>query len=126
MIDLLPTMSKVVDRIILSKLAKTVKLEETQYGSRTNRATHNAMKQILEFLEYNKDKCIRIMSLDVEGGFYRVNIDMLSDILIYLECEPELVHWIRHWTIGRKIELRFNGKVSKEYNLNKGVPQGSP
>ena len=34
MIHLLPIMSKVVDRIILSKITKTVRLEETQYGSR--------------------------------------------------------------------------------------------
>ena len=126
MIHLLPVMSKVVDRIILSMLAKTVVLEDTQYGSRKNRSTHDAMKQILEFLEYNKDKCTSILSIDVEGGFDKVNIDMLCDILIYRECEPKLVHWIRRWTRGRKIQLRFNGKISKEYHLNQGVPQGSP
>ena len=115
-----------VDRIILNKLAKTVRLEETQYGSRKDRSTHDAMKQILEFLEYNKDKYTGILSMDVEGGFDKVNIDMLSDILVYRKCEPRLVEWIRRWTKGRRIQLRFNGKVSKEYNLNKGVPQGSP
>ena len=126
MIHLLPTLSKVVDRIVLHKLAKTVRLEETQYGSRKNRSTHDAMKQILEFLEYNKDKYTGILSMDVEGGFDKVDIDMLCDILIYRECETKLVDWIRRWTKGRRIQLRFNGKVSKEYNLNKGVPQGSP
>ena len=126
MIHLLPVLSKVVDRIILSKLAKTVMLENTQYGSRKNRSTHDTMKQIPEFLEYNKDKCTSILSMDVEGGFDKVNIDMLCDILIYQECEPKLVNWIRRWTKERKIQLRFNGKISKEYNLNQRVPQGSP
>ena len=125
MIHLLPTMSKVVDRIILCKIAKTVRLEETQYGSRKNRSTHDVRKQILEFLEYNKDRYIGILSMDVEGGFDKVNIDMLSNILVYRECEPKLVECIRRWTKGRKIQLRFNGRISKEYNLNKGVPQGS-
>ena len=32
MIHLLPVLSKVVDRIILLKVAKTVRLEDTQYG----------------------------------------------------------------------------------------------
>ena len=91
MIHLLPTVSKVVDRIILNKLAKTVRLEETQYGSRKNRSTHDAMKQILEFLEYNQDKYRGILSMDVEGGFDEVIIDMLSNILVYRECEPGLV-----------------------------------
>ena len=126
MIHLLPTLSKVVDRIVLLKLAKTVRLEDTQYGSRKNRSTHDAMKQILEFLEYKKDKYTGILSMDVEGGFDKVDIDKLCDILIYQECETKLVDWIRRWTKGRRIQLRFNGKVSKEYNLNKGVPQGSP
>ena len=125
MIHLLPTLSKVVDRIILGRLAKTVKLEETQYGSRKNRSTHDAMKQILEFLEYNKDKYTGILSMDVEGGFDKVNIDKLCDILVYRECEPVLVDWIRRWTKGRKIQLRFNGKISKQYNLNKGVDRKS-
>ena len=84
------------------------------------------MKQILEFLEYNKDKCTGILSMDVEGGFDKVNIDILYDNLTYRECEPVVVNWIRRWTIGRRIQLRFNERVSKEYNLNKGVPQGSP
>ena len=64
--------------------------------------------------------------MDVEGGFDKVNIDMLCDILAYRECEPVVVNWIRRWTIGRRIQLRFNGRISKSYNLNKGVPQGSP
>ena len=126
MIHLLLTLSKVVDRIVLIKLAKTVRLEETQYGSRKNRSTHDAIKQILEFLEYNKDKYTGILSMDVEDGIDKVDIDELCDILIYRECETKLVDWIRRWTKGRKIDLRFNGRVSKEYNLNKGVPQGSP
>ena len=126
MIHLLPTLSKVVDRIVISKLAKSVRLEETQYGSRKNRSTHDTMKQILEFLEYNKDKYTGILSMGVEGGFDKVDIDMLCDILVYRECEPKLVDWIRRWTKGRRIQLRFNGKISKEYNQNKGVPQGSP
>ena len=84
------------------------------------------MKQILEFLKYNKDKCTAILSMEMEGGLDKVNIDMLCDILIYWECKPALVNWILCWTKGRKIQLRFNGKISKKYNLNQGVPQGSP
>jgi len=79
------------------------------------------MKEILEFLEYNKDKCIGIMSIDVEGGFNTVNIDKLYDILKSGECEPNVVVWIRRWIIGRRIHLRFNRRVNKEYNLHKGV-----
>ena len=76
MIYLLLTLSKVADRIVLNKIPKTVRLEETQYRSRKNRSIHDAMKQILEFLEYNKDKYTGILLMDVQGGFDKMNIDM--------------------------------------------------
>ena len=90
MIHLLPTLSKVVDRIILSKIAKTVRLEDTKYGSWKNRSTYDTMKQILEFLKYNKDKYTGLLLMNVEGGFDKVNIDKVCDILVYRECEPKL------------------------------------
>jgi len=58
MIHLLPVMAKVVERVILSKMIKEVDLEDTQYGSRKNRSTHDMPKQIYEFVDYNKNmKC---------------------------------------------------------------------
>ena len=105
MIHLLPILSKMVDRVVLNKLVKTVRLEETHYGSRKDRSTHDVMKQILEFLEYNKDKYTGILSMDVEGGFDKVDIDKLCDILVYRECERRLVDWIRRGTKGQRIQL---------------------
>jgi len=51
MIHLLPVMAKGVERIILGMMTKYVELEDTQYGSRKNRSTHDAFKQMLEFIE---------------------------------------------------------------------------
>jgi len=119
-------MSNVIDKMILNKLTKMVRMEETQYGSRKNRSTHDTMKQIRKFMEYNKDRYRAILSMDVEGRFDRVNIDTPCNILACRECEPVIVNWIRRWTKGRKLQLRFNGKVSKEYNLKKWKPQESP
>lgn len=46
MIDVLPTIVKVVERIILKKITDCVELEETQYSSRKNRWTHDEYKQV--------------------------------------------------------------------------------
>jgi len=126
MIHLLPVLAKVVERIILEKMSKVVEMEETQYGSRKNRSTHDMFKQIAEFVEWNKQKAVGILVMDVEGGFVRVDVDILCDVLVYRGCPEILIRWIRRWVMGRSIKLRFNGKISKEYHLNKGVPQGSP
>ena len=69
MIHLLPVVAKVVERVILSKMVKEVDLEDTQYGSRKNRLTHDMFKQIYEFVDYNKNMKYGMLSMDVEEGF---------------------------------------------------------
>jgi len=63
---------------------------------------------------------------DVEAGFDKVDIGMLCQILRDRGCSEELTRWIKRWTRNRCIRLRFNGRTTKDYYLNKGVPQGSP
>lgn len=126
MIHLLPTMAKTVERIILKKIAHHVQLEETQYGSRKNRSTYDTMKRMLECLEHNKYLERGIVSMEVEGGFDKVDIDILSDIISYRKCPGELIEWTRTWARNRKARFRFNGRYTKSYQLDKGVPQGAP
>jgi len=76
MIHLLPVIAKVVERI--RRMTKYVELEDTQYGSRKNRSTHDAFKQMSEFIEYSKGMKVGMVTMDVEGGFDKVEIDCLS------------------------------------------------
>ena len=126
MTHLLPVMAKIAERVVLGKLTRTMDLEETQYGSRKNRSTHDMFKQILEFTEYNKNMETALLTMDVEGGFDRVNIDMLCEILMYRGCQGVWIEWIRRWAMNRSVKFRFNGRISKVYHLTRGVPQGSP
>ena len=126
MIHLLPTISKVVDRIILRRLEKEVTLSDTQYGSRKRRGCHDCVKQISEFLKFGRFRCTALMTMDVEGGFDNINTELLADILRYRSCDGLLVSWIMRWTTGRKMRLKFNGRTSRVYGVDKGVPQGSP
>jgi len=125
-IHLLPCMAKVTERVILAKLAKTVTLEESQFGSRKRRSTGDAMKVILDFMEYHKGKKCGMITMDVEGGFDKVNIDILSDILTARGCPRDVNLWIRRWAGRRSVRFRFNRRVSRQYWTNQGVPQGSP
>jgi len=126
MIHLLLVMAKVVERIILRKMTKYVELEDIQYGSRKNRSTHDAFKQMSEFIEYSKGMKVGMVTMDVEGGFDKVGIDCLSTVLAQRGYPEDLVRWMRRSACGRSTRLRFNGRTSKTYYINKGVPQGSP
>jgi len=125
MIDVLPTIVKVVERIIQKKITDCVELEETQYSSRKNRWTQDEYKQVSSFIEYNKGIAIGIVMMDVEGGFDKVEFDTSSIVLGYRGCKEVLKRRIRRWTSNRWTKLRFNCKISKVCNVNKRVLQGS-
>lgn len=126
MIHLLPTIAKIVERIVMLRIAATTELGETQFGSRRKRSVHDAMAIVYEFLEHNRNMRCALMTVDVEGGFDKVDLDNLCDFLVARSCDDVLVAWVRRWAKNRRVRFRFNGRVSKIYHLNKGIPQGSP
>jgi len=36
------------------------------------------------------------------------------------------VAWVQRWARRRKLCFRFNGRVSRDYYVERGIPQGSP
>jgi len=83
-------------------------------------------KQIYDFVDYNKNIKCGMLSMDAEGGFDKMDIGMLCQILRDRGCLEGLTRWVKRWTRNRCIRLRFNGRTTKDYYLNKGIPQGSP
>ena len=88
MIHLRPTIAKVVERIVLLRIAKHVVLGLTQFGSRCKRGVHDAMSVVFEFLRHNEGFKYAMLSMDVEGGFDNINIDLLCDILATRNALP--------------------------------------
>jgi len=125
MIHLLPTMAKVIDQIILQRMEKDIVLGDTQYGSRKGRSCHDSVKQMMEFLEYHKHSHQAIMTMDVEGGFDNNKTELVIDKLRNKSCNEEIVKWIDRWLSARRIRLMFDGRISKTYRTDNGVPQGS-
>jgi len=126
MIHLLPTLAQVIERNILLRITDHVVLGQTQFGSRRKRGVYDAMSVMFEFVRYNEGyKCARL-SMDFEGGFDNIDIDLLCDFLAARECPTNQIHWVWRWASNRLIRFRFNGPISKPYFVNSGIPQGSP
>jgi len=68
MIVLLSVFAKLVERIVLVRLAGVLDLGETQFGSRRRRGVHDAIANILEFLRANDGMYRMIISMDVKAG----------------------------------------------------------
>ena len=86
MIYLLPTIAKVVEMIVLIRIAEHVVLGRTQFGSRRKRGVHDPMSVVFEFLRHNEGFKCAMLSMDVEGGFDNIDIDLLWDFLSAREC----------------------------------------
>jgi len=86
MIHLLPVMSKIMERMVLVGIAEHIELEDTQFGCRRKRGVHDAMAVIYEFLHHHRDYKTALLSMDVEGGFDRINMDMMADFLVAHGC----------------------------------------
>ena len=126
MVHLLPTMAKVIDRMMLIQISKEMKLGPTQFGSRKGHSCHDSFKITREFAKFHNFSNTRIMTMDVKGGFNNINTDMLLDIMMADSLNHEILMWVKRWLSGRSMELKFNGQISKVFNIDKGVPQGSP
>jgi len=84
------------------------------------------MSVVFEFLRYNEGYKCAMLLMDVEGGFDNIDVDLLSDFLAARESPAALILWVRRWACRRVVRFRFNGRISKPYFVNRGVPQGSP
>ena len=130
-LHLLSLISKTLERVVLARLQtegeKLGTLGPTQFGSRQNTGTSDAMTLLLEWKKKAEDEGdkISIMIADVEGGFDKVNPTAFRDK--ETDVAEEYTQWIYNWSQNREIQLRFNDKTDNEtYTTNTGLPQGSP
>jgi len=126
MIHLLLVLVKVAECMVLLEVMKHVEPEDTQFGSSGKRCTHDACAVVYEFLKHHKGYCSALLSMDVEEGFNRINIDLIADFLSTRGCLFALVEWIRHWASQHRIQFRFKGRLSRLFHLGRSIPQGSP
>lgn len=113
----------VVDRVIQQAIAQVLmkiydpKFSDHSYGFRPGRSAHNAMAQVLKYLDEGYQW---VIDLDIEKYFDTVNHDKLISILREQVNDKTTLHLIRSFL---KAGVMEDGLV-KSNRL--GVPQGGP
>ena len=128
-IHLLNIVSKTLERIVLSRLQTPRPLAPdsmgpSQFGSRINRGTSDAMQALLQWQEtaHSRKHFITLIAADIEGGFDQVQPSRLPQT----DIDPDYIPWIQHWASDRQIKFRHNNRTDlNTYTTNRGVPQGS-
>ena len=129
-IHLLRVVSKILERIVLRRLQDTEgekggELGTTQYGSRRNRGTTDAMTALMRWKQetWKRGHYQSIIVADIEGGFDKVDPVALRESPI----DKNYIPWIVSWARNRTMRIRINGSTDDQtYTMNQGVPQGSP
>lgn len=130
-ISLLPTLSKVAEKIIYRRLTdvareKTI-LPPHQFGFRRE---HGTVHQIMGFTEeiidnFNISTATGALCLDIAKAFDRVWHSSLIYKLHKFDIPYWLIRLIRYYLENRRFEVRLNQNISTQRTIRAGVPQGS-
>lgn len=128
-ISLLPTLSKIFEKVILSRLKESVKdkLINEQFGFREGHSTVHQITRLTEHISagMNVKKSSGLLMIDAEKAFDTVWHDGLIYKLKQNDTPEYIIRTIRSYLSGRSYVVSLNDEYSIPRNIPAGVPQGS-
>ena len=131
-ITLLPTLGKVLEKIIKSFLEETINensvLNDNQFAYRKSLGTEQAVIRLTEYVEkFSKDnRHALLVSFDVSGAFDKVRWSKIINNLFLNLIPYTLINYVKSFLTNRTIgHYNHGGRTIFERELFCGVPQGS-
>jgi ribonuclease HI len=130
-ITMLPCLGKLLERVLLKRLnyhlEKHELLHPTQMGFRGGKSTIDALHMITNEIRSAlvvKEFCI-VVYLDIEGAYDCVWHEGLVFKMKKIGFNDQILKWIRNYLCGRTMRVRIGNKLSREVQLDRGLPQGA-
>ena len=130
-ISLLPTASKVFEKLVHEQLDKYLeqfdRRSENQYGSRKHHSTESLLLNVTDHaLKAMDSKLVTaIVLLDLSKAFDSIDYDILERKLLNLGVSEQSLEWFSSYLRDRKQFTRIEEYDSSVGSLSHGVPQGS-
>ncbi len=130
-ISLLPTFSKILEKILHIRLYKYLQknniLNPSQYGFRPKHSTTDAIAELVNKVTKNfENKSYTIGTfLDLSKAFDTINHDILIHKLEHYGIRGLALKWFQNYLSNRKQYTKVNGTKSAVRTVKCGVPQGS-
>lgn len=130
-ISILSVFSKVMEKIVLSKMMKYLDkfkiLDTAQHGFRSGRSTQSGAIQFVEFVYECLDNgsCVAGLFFDLSRAFDSLAYQFILDKLYNLGFRGVILNWIRSYLEDRVASVKVENSFSEEHDLKLGVPQGS-
>lgn len=130
-ISLLPTLSKIFERVILNRIHEFEKnnnnLNQEQFGFRKGRSTVQQLARITNVISngLNQNKSTAMLLLDIEKAFDTVWHEGLVHKLSTYKLPNYVLKIIMSYLEDRTFQIKIGNTYSKTQNVAAGVPQGS-
>lgn len=130
-ISLLPTMGKILEKIIQNQIVQFEKenkiLIPEQFGFRQNHSTIHQLARITDkiTINYNINKITSLLTLDIEKAFDTVWHNALIYKLIKNKFPNHIIKMIHSFLKNRSFQVRINKTLSNKHQIPAGVPQGA-
>ena len=130
-ISLLPTISKIFERVIHTQLynylSENKLLCEQQYGFRSQHSTELAAIKLVDYLTHNMDtnKIPTSIYLDLSKAFDTLSFDILLTKFKHYGITGVPLKLLTSYIKDRYQYVIYNGKTSNLLEIRTGIPQGS-
>ena len=130
-ISILPTLSKVFERLIYNRLLLFFNdnntLNKHQFGFRKGLCTIDAVTELLEsyYDSLNSGKFHVSVFLDLSKAFDTLDHGILISKLDHVGIRGNILRWLNSYLSGRQQCVSVNSKISSMCHILSGVPQGS-
>lgn len=130
-ISILPTVSKILERLINKRLANYLEsnklLSPSQFGFRSGKSTSDAVQELVNFVSTNLDGKQKVLAifLDLAKAFDTVSAPLLLEKLEGLGVRGTQLKLFSDYLTNRKQRVRIGDMCSDDLDTTYGVPQGS-
>jgi hypothetical protein len=127
-ISLLPTLSKILERIMLRRMKPYLKIIPLhQFGFKPLHSTCHQLQRISEIIikGFKKKECTFTVFLDVAQAFDKVWHQGLLQKLAKLNLPTYFYNIIRSFITNHSFQVRIGTDTSKIHTVQAGIPQGS-
>ncbi|XP_035230896.1 uncharacterized protein LOC118202803 [Stegodyphus dumicola] len=129
-ICLIPSLSKLLERIILGRLNYYLSqhniLNDFQYGFRKGRSAEMSIERLLLTIQDNRASLHHtlVISIDIQGAFDSLWWPDIIDALVTMGCPSILTDLIYSYLQDRRVRITLDGSIV-HHSLSKECPQGS-
>ena len=130
-ISILPTLSKILEKMVHKQLKKHLEfngfLSEHQFVFRPNRSTKLAVTFFTNLIRKEADggKATGAVFIDLSKAFDTISHSVLLEKLSWYGIQDNELNWFSNYLFLRKHIVQFKGVLSEPNPVLTGVPQGS-